>query len=343
MSLHAYWDGERIDRAQISRHNVDQVRSKAEESRTLVHPFCEHRVFIRSKSVGGRLRYHFAHFAKEKATCRWAGESESHLALKDTLVFESRRLGWDAEAEAGKSGKDRPDHIPDVLAVHPNTGQRVVFEVQVSSQGAEEYRRRQDLRTVVPNTRSLWLTRNADVAVEAGYVPIYHLERGDEKVATDLIATRYVLMADWVDAALRNRLDRPRTKHAWELWIAEEEARAAAEAAQHEALMAKLDAAEAARKAKKEADAEARRQRIAARNSASAADPARWGWGQLPPPAVAHNFRTYLDASYSQATRARAVAEDLRYGDGEVAQHGGHGGAAAHGLREAPTDLEADT
>jgi len=343
MSLHAYWDGERIDRDLITRHNIDAVRVSAEESKTLVHPFCEHRVFIRSRSVGGRPRYHFAHFAKEKATCRWAGESEPHLALKDALVFESRRLGWDAQAEAGKSGKDRPDHVPDVLATHPDTGQRVVFEVQLSSQGAEEYRRRQDLRTAVPGTQSLWLARNADVAAEAGYVPIYHLERGDQRASTDLAATRYVTMTEWVGRALRNRLDKPRAKDAWEAWMAEEEARAAAAAAQHEALMARLAASEEARKARKEAEAEARRKRIAARNAASGSDPARWGWGQPPPPDVAHNFRTYLDASYARAARAREVAEDARYGDGEVPQHAGHGDAAAHGPVEAPTDLGADT
>ncbi|WAC50441.1 hypothetical protein [Frigoribacterium sp. SL97] len=333
MSLHAYWDGERIDRAHITSSNVEAVRSAAESSKTLVHPFCGHRVYPRSGSRDGVTVYHFMHEHSSAENCAWAGESQEHLALKDTIVFEAQRQGWDAVAEAGRSGQTRPDHVPDVLAVNPTSAERVVFEVQLSAQPPDEYRRRQDLRVAVPGTRALWIARNQDVARRAGYVPIYHLTAEHTEVAKSPRGWPYVSLPDWVAAALNGELEQPQSRESWLDERARTESRRAADLAA-EASRAARQGAVAEQESQRaetdrlldEAQNDARRRLLLARGIT---------------PDIGGNFRMYLD---QQTRMSRLQEADERYGDGELRQHGTReAGAAAHGPREAPTDLGADT
>jgi Holliday junction resolvase len=205
VSLEAYWDGERIDRSLLSDSNIDAFRARS--AGELTHPFCEHRVLPRSKPVDGVNLYHFMHDPREARDCVWAKESESHLTAKDLLVQTARSLGWNAVAEAGRSGRHRPDHIPDVLVTRED--QRFVFEVQLSSQKAEVYQARQNARLAVPGTTSIWLTGSPLVPARVPWLPLYYYDPGTRRASTQTTHRQLVPLNEWVVAALYGQLALP--------------------------------------------------------------------------------------------------------------------------------------
>lgn len=209
MSLSAYWGDERISRELVTSANEKAVRETFRKGGRLTHPFCGHRAFLRSKPVGTSRLYHFVHETLRDGACAWSGESETHLALKDTIVHEARRLGWDAVAEAGRSGQSRADHVPDVLATDPSTGRRVVFEAQLSSQAAELSRERHAVRVRVPETTALWLTPSVAAAKHAGWVPIYTLSEDRTKASASPGGAPVLSIEEWVQRALAGTLALP--------------------------------------------------------------------------------------------------------------------------------------
>jgi hypothetical protein len=104
---------------------------------------------LQTSKLGTR---YFAHNAGGGGCREHAGESALHLAAKTEILRGCAAAGWDAEPERPGDG-----WVADVLA---SSGPRqVAFEVQVSQQPDDEYRRRQD-RYAQVGIRCAWFVRH---------------------------------------------------------------------------------------------------------------------------------------------------------------------------------------
>lgn len=104
---------------------------------------------LRTSTLGSR---YFAHNAGGGGCSEHRGESPLHLAVKTEILKGCALAGWDAEPERRGDG-----WVADVFA---SSGVRqVAFEVQVSRQPQDEYRRRQD-RYTKAKIRCAWFVRH---------------------------------------------------------------------------------------------------------------------------------------------------------------------------------------
>lgn len=111
----------------LTWESVHRVRPRL----PLTCPACGAGVHAKLSPAPRRLRY-FAHDALE-SHCALSGESLAHRLLKIELASAIRDAGWDARLEVAGEG-----WRADVLASDTQSGRRIAWEAQLSSQTADE-------------------------------------------------------------------------------------------------------------------------------------------------------------------------------------------------------------
>lgn len=111
----------------------------------------------------------FAH--QRIQACTTKPETKEHLFAKTVIARAALAAGWDVETESRGSTPTGEEWIADVLAKKGTA--RVAFEVQWSSQTAEETLRRQ-ARYAASGVRALWLLRQRKFPCSRA-LPAFHL------------------------------------------------------------------------------------------------------------------------------------------------------------------------
>ena len=136
-----------------------RLRRRSRTERDLAMPCCTAAAIPKTSSRGARF---FAH--KAGAQCSGKPEGEVHRALKASAVEVARRLGWDAQSEAGGASPDGNRWTADVLC--RKGAEAVAIEIQWSAQTNGETRRRQD-RYAHSGITGVWLLRQPGWQVAA--------------------------------------------------------------------------------------------------------------------------------------------------------------------------------
>lgn len=144
MPLIAILDGDRVDATTHDRQSWAALK-KSDDRKRLVMPVCNIRAVAKSRGDDTRL---FAHYRLRDCSVDHGGESPQHLAMKEALAWKIGTVpGWHALIEFPHPSRE---WIIDVLAESDDKHHRVAFEMQLSSQTLENYRRRSQLPVDLP-------------------------------------------------------------------------------------------------------------------------------------------------------------------------------------------------
>ena len=137
--------------ASMTEEEWRKLRRRSRSEGDLTMPCCTAAAIPKTSSRGTRF---FAH--KAGAQCSWKPEGEIHRAVKASAVEVARRLGWDAQSEAGGASPDGNRWTADVLC--RKEAEAIAIEIQWSAQTNEETRRRQE-RYAHSGITGVWLLR----------------------------------------------------------------------------------------------------------------------------------------------------------------------------------------
>jgi hypothetical protein len=124
----------------------------------------------------------FAH--ARRGPCTTAPESAEHLLAKDIIARSAEALGWTAMTEESGTSPSGKGWIADVLCRTPRLKSSIAFEVQWSSQNAEETEARQATYRE-SRVRGLWLMRQPVIPI-SHLTPAFQL-RVDSKEETPIV------------------------------------------------------------------------------------------------------------------------------------------------------------
>ncbi|MBE8232242.1 MAG: hypothetical protein HAW67_00805 [Endozoicomonadaceae bacterium] len=117
----------------------------------LLMPCCSRKAIPKTSRLGTQ---YFAH--AKKGNCISAPETKEHIYLKSLVANAAKRSGWDVITEYSGVTPDGEKWIADVFCFKGNA--KIVFEIQWSHQGIEEYQRRAK-KYAESGIRSAWLFR----------------------------------------------------------------------------------------------------------------------------------------------------------------------------------------
>ncbi|MEZ0018067.1 competence protein CoiA [Sinorhizobium fredii] len=146
-------DGRNIQAFDLPDEEWAVLRLDNKKNRHLRMPCCASQVVMKVSPRGTKF---FAHSAR--GDCATAPETEEHRILKSMAVEAARRAGWACATEVAGLTPTGEAWTADVLAEKGK--HRIAFEIQWSSQTAEETLYRQE-RYRESGVRCLWLFRRA--------------------------------------------------------------------------------------------------------------------------------------------------------------------------------------
>lgn len=177
MPLSCRRNGRRISTDELSDYEWRQLRANY-RAFGLRMACCNREAIPKESTLGTPF---FAH--KRRGDCESASESAEHLAAKATIAKAAREAGWEAQVEArGEAPRTSESWVADVLCTRGRA--KVAFEVQLSPQTEEEYRRRQRIYSA-SGVRTLWLhkrRRNSHQFLRGSdqeSLPLVHLDARD--------------------------------------------------------------------------------------------------------------------------------------------------------------------
>lgn len=140
---------------------------------------CSAQVVLKRSNRGTQF---FAH--ARRGPCTTAPESSEHLLAKDIIARAAETSGWTATTEESGTSPSGKGWIADVLCRTSRSKSSIAFEVQWSSQNAEETEARQAIYKE-SGVRCLWLMRQAVIPISHS-TPAFQL-RVDSLEETPLV------------------------------------------------------------------------------------------------------------------------------------------------------------
>jgi len=178
----------------LSEAEWDALCNRARENdHPLVLPCCGSSGHCRISKLGTR---HFVHY--RRAACSWQPETAEHLLAKEAVIRGCHAAGFTAKSECSEGG-----WRADVLAIKSTL--RLAFEIQWSSQTAEETEERQSLYAK-SNVRGCWFFRRTPAMLKPqNETPAFELNFEDRAPVVN-IGKRSCALTAFTEALLTRKV-----------------------------------------------------------------------------------------------------------------------------------------